>query len=360
MLPSKSTGTTTLTALGILLGTTSHVVYAQSTSSGSDDSNDCSILNNVQFYYYGVPTNNNGTAVAYACGDSQHSAGGNGTLEAPLTIAADTESGEFEQCEVLYSPTLRKYLQVKDPCLDCGRDGINVWLGGDEEDDEGQAQCNAEIATSEGVLIQNPAESYQDLSKSIEADPIWADSTCHKDNIYKGAEGECIEDTETSTTPAAASSTSASSTNAAGSEISSTSSSTTSAAASETSTSSSQDSTSEADSTSDQLSAGAIAGIVIGSIGAMALIAIAVLLWRRRSRDGHHGEEKGPLYHEMPANTHHESQELDSSALGFGMGMAKTSEHHTSRYDPVELPANEQHFASDLISPLSPERISQV
>lgn len=153
--------TTALTSLIVLLSVASRAAYSQSTTSGSGASSDCSILDHVQFYFYGVPTNNNGTAVAYPCGEGRDSAGGNGTLDNPLTIAADTESGDFEQCEVLYSPTLRKYLRVKDPCNDCGRDVISVWFGGEKGEEEAQSECKAVIDAPDGVLVKEPSRSYE-------------------------------------------------------------------------------------------------------------------------------------------------------------------------------------------------------
>ncbi|KAB8228246.1 uncharacterized protein BDW43DRAFT_316099 [Aspergillus alliaceus] len=83
--------------------------------------------------FYGFPDNDPpGGAIAYDCGRGL-AAGGVGTFNDPLTFAS--APGEFDICETIYDPYLRKYLRMEDYCNTCTRNwgkriwNIDVWTG---------------------------------------------------------------------------------------------------------------------------------------------------------------------------------------------------------------------------------------
>ncbi|KAE8377712.1 hypothetical protein BDV26DRAFT_292937 [Aspergillus bertholletiae] len=83
--------------------------------------------------FYGYPDNDPpGCAIAYDCGRGL-TAGGVGTFDDPVTFA--TAPGEFEICEIIYDPYLRKYLRMEDYCGSCNQSWdsevwqIDIWTG---------------------------------------------------------------------------------------------------------------------------------------------------------------------------------------------------------------------------------------
>jgi hypothetical protein len=77
--------------------------------------------------FYGWPDNDPpGTDIAYDCGRG-NTAAGTGTFADPLTMAAAV--GIFTECQVVYSPYLKKYLRFEDICADCRGNWMDVWLG---------------------------------------------------------------------------------------------------------------------------------------------------------------------------------------------------------------------------------------
>ena len=82
--------------------------------------NSCSVTNGVTITFYGYPDNSPpGPATAYNCGGRNYVAGGTGTYADPLTFASD--SGEYNVCEIIYLPYLRKYLRMEDACEQCSK-----------------------------------------------------------------------------------------------------------------------------------------------------------------------------------------------------------------------------------------------
>lgn len=107
----------------------------------------CSVRYNSRVTFYGYPDNSPpGPAIAYNCGRG-YTAGGTGTYSDPLTVASAT--GEYNQCEIIYLPYLRKYLRVEDECDECTSDWANgvahidVWTGSSTVNG-GQTQLNCE------------------------------------------------------------------------------------------------------------------------------------------------------------------------------------------------------------------------
>ena len=80
----------------------------------------CVVVDSVQHTFYGFPDNDPpGPATAYDCGRN-FTAGGTGTFADPLTMAS--AEGQFELCEVVYVPYLRKYVVYEDFCQQCTDD----------------------------------------------------------------------------------------------------------------------------------------------------------------------------------------------------------------------------------------------
>lgn len=78
----------------------------------------CSVVSNVKITFYGAPDNDPpGDATAYPCGSRNYHAGGTGAYNDPLTFA--TAPGEYDQCEIVYFPYLKKYIRMEDYCEQC-------------------------------------------------------------------------------------------------------------------------------------------------------------------------------------------------------------------------------------------------
>ncbi|KAL8804330.1 MAG: hypothetical protein Q9182_002612 [Xanthomendoza sp. 2 TL-2023] len=78
----------------------------------------CSTRSGVIHTFYGYPDNDPpGPATAYNCGGRNNVAGGSGTYSNPLTFAS--APGEFNSCEVIYVPYLKKYARFEDSCATC-------------------------------------------------------------------------------------------------------------------------------------------------------------------------------------------------------------------------------------------------
>ncbi|KAE8352703.1 hypothetical protein BDV28DRAFT_157661 [Aspergillus coremiiformis] len=105
-------------------------------------------VQDVAHTFYGFPDNDPpGSGIAYNCGRGL-TAGGVGTFNDPLTFAS--APGEFEVCETIYDPFLRKYLRMEDFCNSCNRDWANkiwhidVWTGSNSVNG-GNEQLDCEI-----------------------------------------------------------------------------------------------------------------------------------------------------------------------------------------------------------------------
>lgn len=78
----------------------------------------CSVVSGVKVTYYGAPDNDPpGDATAYNCGGRDYHAGGVGTYADPLSFA--TAPGEYDECEIVYLPYMKKYLRMEDYCQGC-------------------------------------------------------------------------------------------------------------------------------------------------------------------------------------------------------------------------------------------------
>ena len=126
----------------------------------------CHVVSKVSYTFYGYPDNDPpGADISEDCGRGM-AAGGIGTHENPLTFA--TAPGEFDRCEIVYSPYLQKYLINEDYCEQCNRDWtshiwhVDVWLGGNSTTyDKEQLKCENSLTSEEEsqVVIKNPSKN---------------------------------------------------------------------------------------------------------------------------------------------------------------------------------------------------------
>ena len=84
----------------------------------------CSPLDNVQISFFGYPDNSPpGAGLAFTnCGHSL--AGGTGSYDDPITFATATD-GDFQICEIVYLPYLRKYARYEDDCEQCSKSSLD-------------------------------------------------------------------------------------------------------------------------------------------------------------------------------------------------------------------------------------------
>jgi hypothetical protein len=119
--------------------------------------------------FYGYPDNDPpGPATAYDCGGRNYVAGGTGTYADPLTFASAL--GEFDKCEIIYDPYLKKYLRFEDYCQKCTTDWkaspkiyhIDVWTGSSTKNGgQAQIQCENDLTPAEKsqTIIRQPAKN---------------------------------------------------------------------------------------------------------------------------------------------------------------------------------------------------------
>ena len=80
----------------------------------------CASLDNVQITFFGYPDNSPpGAGIAWTdCGHSL--AGGTGSYDDPITFATAPD-GDFQVCDIVYLPYLRKYARYEDDCEQCSK-----------------------------------------------------------------------------------------------------------------------------------------------------------------------------------------------------------------------------------------------
>ncbi|PKY05859.1 hypothetical protein P168DRAFT_326164 [Aspergillus campestris IBT 28561] len=129
------------------------------------NSSTCTIVPKVSYTFYGYPDNDPpGADIMHDCGRGT-SAGGIGTFANPLTMA--TAPGELNNCEVVYSPYLRKYLINEDYCEQCKTDWVShiwhvdIWLGGNSTTQgTEQLDCEGKLTPAEEsqVVVRDPSK----------------------------------------------------------------------------------------------------------------------------------------------------------------------------------------------------------
>ncbi|KAL0253416.1 hypothetical protein SLS55_010395 [Diplodia seriata] len=137
--------------------------------------------------FYGYPDNDPpGPAIAYDCGRG-YSAGGTGTYSDPLTFAS--AEGEFDQCEVIYDPYLRKYLRYEDYCQACTDDWadgqkrhLDVWTGSATVNGgDVQIGCENDLTPGEQsqTIVRRPADDLP-----VDTTLLFANGQCRTDHVY--------------------------------------------------------------------------------------------------------------------------------------------------------------------------------
>jgi hypothetical protein len=137
----------------------------------------CTIVLSVQHTFYGFPDNDPpGPATAYDCGRN-FTAGGTGTFSDPLTMAS--AEGQFEQCEIVYVPYLRKYVRYEDFCQQCTDDWelnihhIDLWTGSpDQSGGDSQIDCENNLTPDNSLsIIRNPVPNLE-VDATVLYDPV--------------------------------------------------------------------------------------------------------------------------------------------------------------------------------------------
>ncbi|PYH93157.1 hypothetical protein BO71DRAFT_382200 [Aspergillus ellipticus CBS 707.79] len=149
----------------------------------------CHVVNKVSYTFYGYPDNDPpGSAISEDCGRGT-AAGGIGTFENPLTFA--TAPGEFERCELVYSPYIRKYLINEDYCESCTKHWkshiwhVDVWLGGNSTTyAKEQLKCEADLTPQEEsqIVIQRPSKN---LPVDLTSFYLGGNTACRLDHVYR-------------------------------------------------------------------------------------------------------------------------------------------------------------------------------
>ncbi|KAH8697274.1 hypothetical protein BGW36DRAFT_449889 [Talaromyces proteolyticus] len=146
----------------------------------------CSVIQQVTSTFYGYPDNSPpGAGIAYTqCGRS--AAGGSGTFSDPVTFA--TASGEFDVCEVIYAPYLKKYLRYEDECAQCETDWssgtyhVDTWIGSSTQDGgQDQINCEDNLTPDAQSIIRYPASDLE-----VDATPLYDNGQCNTDHTYTG------------------------------------------------------------------------------------------------------------------------------------------------------------------------------
>ncbi|KAK7753734.1 hypothetical protein SLS62_004358 [Diatrype stigma] len=147
---------------------------------------DCSVVNDVAVTFYGSPDNDppGSAATAYSCGGRDNQAGGVGSYDDPLTFA--TAPGEYEQCELLYAPYIKKYIRMEDSCEQCtsdwanGEAHIDIWTGTVADGGDAQVECENELTPGpQQSFIRNPAADLE-----VDVTPLWDNGACNTQNTY--------------------------------------------------------------------------------------------------------------------------------------------------------------------------------
>ncbi|KAF9882674.1 hypothetical protein FE257_005648 [Aspergillus nanangensis] len=135
---------------------------------------------NVTHTFYGYPDNDPpGPAIASDCGRGENAPGGTGTYDNPLTFAS--VPGEYDDCEVIYAPYLKKYLIREDDCASCTGPHIDIWTG-DRDNDGGddQIECEERLTPNDEIeVVRNPADSLD-----VDESALYEYGSCGTDRVY--------------------------------------------------------------------------------------------------------------------------------------------------------------------------------
>jgi len=151
--------------------------------------------------FYGWPDNSPpGNKVAMNCGGRNGAASGNGTYDNPLTMAA--EKGRFANCELVYSPFLKKYLRMEDTCANCNGDWVDIWTGSTTSSGgSALSKCQQTLTganTASHVIITAPPTGLD-----VNDGELFENGACCIQNIYAAADANpsCAPGTGSVSTP---------------------------------------------------------------------------------------------------------------------------------------------------------------
>lgn len=152
----------------------------------------CSVVTGLTTTFYGFPDNSPpGAGTSYSCIGRGTTAGGVGSYADPLTFA--TAPGEFNKCEVIYAPYLKKYLTFQDECVECesdwksGKKHIDIWTGSSTENG-GQAQikCEDDLTPASSSIVRNPPNNLE-----VNTGALFANGVCNKSAASNSGVASC-------------------------------------------------------------------------------------------------------------------------------------------------------------------------
>lgn len=90
-------------------------------------------------------------------------------------------SGEFNTCEVIYAPYLKKYLRYEDECTQCESDWnnggtwhVDTWIGSSTQDGgQNQIDCEDQLTPDAQSIIRNPADDLEVDSEFFSPSPFF-------------------------------------------------------------------------------------------------------------------------------------------------------------------------------------------
>jgi hypothetical protein len=122
---------------------------------------------------FGWPDNDPpGDNIAYP--QIHDSAGGTGTYDDPVTMAAPYETeGGLEPGTIVYVPYLKKYFIMEDECAEgCSQDQIDLWAGGSDDTADEVLACEDELTRDSATVIVDPDDDLE-----VDETPIFDEGT---------------------------------------------------------------------------------------------------------------------------------------------------------------------------------------
>ncbi|RJE19269.1 hypothetical protein PHISCL_08388 [Aspergillus sclerotialis] len=99
-----------------------------------------------------------------------------------------TAPGEYNKCEVVYLPYLKKYVRFEDVCAQCTSDWsgglahIDMWIGSTTSNGgQNVVNCENSLTPDQGqAVIRNPASDLP-----VNSAELFLSGRCHTENVYK-------------------------------------------------------------------------------------------------------------------------------------------------------------------------------
>ena len=142
----------------------------------------CAPVSGVQLTYYGFPDGNS-DSTSFGCSGTTktpqtgNTAGGSGTSTDPFTFATKQGSTNFQECELVYVPYLKKYFRYMDHCTGCDDNHIDLWIGTDTSGGAAQITCEQDMGTQQGqTVIKNPGSNLEVVGMSLPFSALSIDS----------------------------------------------------------------------------------------------------------------------------------------------------------------------------------------